>query len=87
MREYVVMAIDECGDEYRPYFLEDMKFHFPDFDESEDDGMWEAFLVWEEKMMEKVMERVAEHYPYGWECNPFLEETYESKRRRNGWNW
>lgn len=74
MRTYVVMAIDELGDEFRPDFLSDLVFEFPDFDE-ENEPMWSAFLAWEASCLDIVHERIKERFGEGWECHTFLDRS------------
>ena len=83
-RKYVFMGIDECGDNFRAHgteFLEG-EHTFPDFEGNPQ--MWEAFLAWENAMVDRANNEWREMY--GPECRIFLEETTESQFKRIGFH-
>jgi hypothetical protein len=84
MRKYVFMGIDELGDTFRAHgteFLEG-EHSFPDFEE--DPQMWEAFLAWENAMIDRANKEWQEIC--GPESKIFLEEKMESQFRRMGFH-
>ena len=81
MRIYIIMGIDECGDEFRAHgtdFLE--KEHtFPDFDE-DNEAMWEAFLAWEHSITTTANEEWMK--VYGPDCRMMVQESDRSVYNR-----
>lgn len=75
MKKYVLMVKDECGDDFRAYgsdFLEAVH-EFPAFDE-DDDAMWQAFIAWENAIVERANSEWRERF--GDECHLFLERKH-----------
>lgn len=80
-RTFIIMGIDELGDEFRAHgsdFLED-EHTFPDF-EDEDEAMWEAFQAWENAIWERATKEWNEIY--GCECHMRVVEEDRSKYNR-----
>lgn len=88
--KYLVMYVDECGDEHRAHgteFLEGVH-EFPSYDE-DDAAMWSAFLAWEASITERAQCEWEE--VFGPECRVFLERDYSdmslSDWARAGFGW